>query len=94
MKTILKQNTELVLGGGGCIGSHMVKLVKDKGLNLLVLDDLTSGLANAYSGSELIVGDIAYEALWDRIFTVHLIDAVMHFSSFIKVSESVTQPAE
>ena len=84
----------LVVGGAGYIGSHMVRHLKDKGLALVVLDDLSSGFADAASGAELIVGDVADAALLDSIFTSHPIDAVMHFASFIQVGESVVKPAK
>jgi UDP-glucose 4-epimerase len=94
MKTMSKKNTVLVVGGAGYIGSHMVGLLQDQGLELLVLDDLSSGFADAVSGSDLIVGDIGDAALLDSIFTAHSIDAVMHFASFIQVGESVVNPAK
>lgn len=72
----------------------MVRHLKDKGLALVVLDDLSSGFADAASGAELIVGDVADAALLDSIFTSHPIDAVMHFASFIQVGESVVKPAK
>jgi len=72
----------------------MVRLLKDKGLALVVLDDLSSGFADAVPGAELIVGDVADMALLDRIFTSRPIDTVMHFASFIQVGESVLDPAK
>lgn len=94
MKAMLKKNTVLVVGGAGYIGSHMVRRLQDQGLALLVLDDLSSGFADAVSGAELIVGDVADATLLDSIFTSHSIDAVMHFASFIQVGESVVKPAK
>jgi len=94
MKTMSKKNTVLVVGGAGYIGSHMVRHLQDRGLALLVLDDLSSGFADAVLGAELIVGDVADAALLDSIFATHPIDAVMHFASFIQVGESVVNPAK
>lgn len=94
MKTMLKKNTVLVVGGAGYIGSHMVRRLQGQGLALLVLDDLSSGFADAVPGAQLIVGDVADTALLDSIFTGHSIDAVMHFASFIQVGESVVKPAK
>jgi UDP-glucose 4-epimerase len=84
----------LVVGGAGYIGSHMLRLLKDKGLAFLVLDDLSSGFSDAVHGAELIVGDVADANLLDRIFTSRRIDAVMHFASFIQVGESLINPAK
>lgn len=90
----LEKNMVLVVGDAGYIGSHMVRRLKDQGLALVVLDDLISGFADAVSGAELIVGDVADAALLNSIFTNHFIDAVMHFASFIQVGESVVKPAK
>lgn len=89
-----EKNMVLIVGGAGYIGSHMVRHLKDQGLALVVLDDLSSGFADAVSGAELIVGDVADAALLDNIFTNYPIDAVMHFASFIQVGESVVNPAK
>ena len=94
MKTMSKKNTVLVVGGAGYIGSHMVRRLQDRGLALLVLDDLSSGFADAVSGAVLIPGDVADAVLLDSIFATHPIDAVMHFASFIQVGESVVNPAK
>lgn len=94
MKTMSKKKTVLVVGGAGYIGSHMVRRLQDQGLALLVLDDLSSGFADAVPGAELIVGDVADAALLDSIFATQPIDAVMHFASFIQVGESVVNPAK
>ncbi len=84
----------LVVGGAGYIGSHMVKLLRDSQLNAVVLDDLSSGFADAVAGTELLVGDVGDSHFLDRVFQERHIDAVMHFASFIQVGESVVQPAK
>lgn len=90
----MKKNKVLVVGGAGYIGSHMVRLLQDQGRSVLVLDNLSSGFADALSGAELIVGDVVDAALLDSIFTIHSIDAVMHFASYIQVGESMVNPAK
>jgi UDP-glucose 4-epimerase len=84
----------LVVGGAGYIGSHMVRLLQNRELNPVVLDDLSSGFADAVSGAELLTGDAGDSQFLDRVFKERRIDAVMHFASFIQVGESVTQPAK
>lgn len=83
----------LVVGGAGYIGSHMVWLLASRGVEVVVLDDLSSGHADAVMGAELVCGDMGDRTLLDNIFTTHRFDAVMHFASFIQVGESVTNPA-
>lgn len=81
----------LVTGGAGYIGSVTARVLEQKGYDILVLDNLSSGHAeNVPKG--LIQGDLADQGLLDRIFTEHKIDAVVHFAGFIRVDESVKLP--
>lgn len=84
----------LVVGGCGYIGSHMVKCLLDAGHQVVVLDDLSSGFADALLGGSLVVGDCADRALLDELFAAHAFDGVLHFASFIQVGESVAEPAK
>ena len=84
----------LVTGGAGYIGSHMVKLLRASGHEVLVVDDLSTGFESALLGANWICGSIGDRALLDRVFSEHRISAVMNFASFIAVGESVAKPAE
>jgi UDP-glucose 4-epimerase len=84
----------LVTGGAGYIGSHAVKLLRQQGALVLVLDNLVYGHPECTLGAELIVGDIGDEKLLAQIFAHHYIEAVMHFSAYCYVGESVTDPAK
>ena len=84
----------LVVGGAGYIGSHMVLVLAEQGHEVLVLDDLSSGHADAVHGGELVVGGLGDAALLERLLGSGRIDAVMHFASFIQVGESVQQPGK
>ena len=42
--------------------------------------------------AELVVGDVGYESLLDRLFAERGFDAVMHFAAFADVNESVRHP--
>lgn len=81
----------LVTGGAGYIGSHTVKELQRKGYNPIVLDNLTEGHREAVS-APLIHADIADSEAVAKALTEHSIDAVMHFSAYINVGESVTNP--
>lgn len=83
----------LVVGGAGYIGSHMVKLLSVAGHRVVTLDNLSNGYRDAVKYGEFVEGDIADDALLDRIFTDAQYDGVMHFASFIQVGESVEKPA-
>lgn len=84
----------LVVGGAGYIGSHMVKFLARTGYRVVVLDNLSTGHADAVRYGELIVGDMADTALLDRLFHSHRFDAVMHFAAFSLVGESVDDPGK
>jgi UDP-glucose 4-epimerase len=84
----------LVVGGAGYIGSHMAKWLVRRNCRVTVLDDLSTGFAEAVMFGELITGIIADAALLDNLFTSRQFDAVMHFASFIQVGESVKKPAK
>lgn len=89
--------TILVTGGAGYIGSHAVLALKRAGYGVVVLDNLVYGhrdLIEKVSQVELIVGDTNDRALLDELFNSHDIAAVMHFSAYAYVGESVTDPAK
>ncbi len=87
-------NSILVIGGAGYIGSHMVKLLRNSGYGVIVLDDLSGGFGDAVLNAELVVGSIADAAMLDALFMRYRFDAVMHFASFIQVGESVQEPGK
>lgn len=84
----------LVVGGAGYIGSHMVKLLSRSGTEVITLDNLSCGYADAVRYGELIKGDLGDRITLDKLFSDHRIDAVMHFAAFIEVGESVSNPAK
>ncbi len=89
--------TILVTGGAGYIGSHTVLALKQAGYNVVILDNLVYGhrdLVEEVLQVELIVGDTGDRPLLDRLFKTHDIAAVMHFSAYAYVGESVTDPAK
>ena len=49
----------LVTGGAGYIGSHVVKQLGEKGYDIVVYDNLSTGSAGAILSGELVVGDLA-----------------------------------
>lgn len=82
----------LVVGGAGFIGSHMVLTLQAAGMRPIVLDNLSKGHRDSVIDAELIVGDMADEALLNEIMQKYQFRAVMHFASYIEVGESVLQP--
>jgi UDP-glucose 4-epimerase len=87
--------TILIVGGAGYIGSHMVKMLSKDGHRVIVLDNLSTGFAEAARfGDKLIVGDLADEVLLDQLFTEYQFDVVMHFAAASLVGESMENPAK
>ncbi|BAU07509.1 UDP-glucose 4-epimerase GalE [Fischerella sp. NIES-3754] len=89
--------TILVTGGAGYIGSHAVSALLQAGYEVLILDNLVYGhrdLVEKVLQVELVVGDTSDRALLDQLFQSRDIAAVMHFSAYAYVGESVTDPAK
>jgi len=87
--------TILVTGGAGYIGGHMVLALLDRGQNVIVLDDLSSGHAWAIpERAKLIVGDIGDKALVAKIIANNGIDTIAHFAAHIIVPDSVSNPLD
>ncbi len=57
-RTVLDSHSVLVAGGCGYIGSHMVRMLRDEGFRPVVIDNLSTGHANAVLPGELHTGDI------------------------------------
>ncbi|MBO8160720.1 MAG: UDP-glucose 4-epimerase GalE [Thermosipho sp. (in: Bacteria)] len=82
----------LMAGGAGYIGSHVCKMLYEKGYEVIVYDNLSHGFKNFVKWGEFVPGDISDEKLLDNIFKNYEIDAVMHFCAYIEVGESVIDP--
>jgi len=82
----------LVTGGAGYIGSHVALALRDRGDQVVVLDDLSTGFREAVLDAPLVVGDVGDEALVGQLLREHGIDAVMHFAARTSLPESLRQP--
>lgn len=83
----------LVTGGCGYIGSHTMLALRDRGEDVIVLDNLSTGFENVISdGVTLVRGDVGDRVLLDRIMSETKLDAVLHFAGSIVVPESVADP--
>ena len=84
----------LVTGGAGYVGSHTVKLLLERGHDVLVYDNLSNGHRQAVGEAELVVGDLLDgEKLRGEIERTG-IEAVVHFAALAYVGESVADPAK
>jgi UDP-glucose 4-epimerase len=82
----------LVTGGAGYIGSHVVRQLTDAGEPVVVLDNLSTGFADAVVGAELVVGDTGDRERVTRLLDEHGVDTVLHFAAHTIVPESVENP--
>lgn len=85
--------TVLITGGAGYIGSHTNRLFGEKGIETVVLDDLSDGHKEAVVCGTLIEGSFGDAKLLDEIMTKYNIEAVIHFAAFASVPDSVTRPS-
>lgn len=83
----------LVTGGAGFIGSNIVNALIDRGADVVVLDDLSTGFEeNINPSAELVVGDVADPALVAK--AVEGCEAVFHEAAHRAVFRSVERPIE
>jgi UDP-glucose 4-epimerase len=85
--------TVLVTGGAGYIGSHTTYALLDCGEDVVVLDNLSTGVRSLVGERAYFVeGNVADQTLVARLIRERGIDAVIHFAGSIVVPESVAQP--
>lgn len=85
--------TILVTGGAGYIGSHMVWELLDRGQDVVVLDNLSTGHEWAVpAAAHLIRGDVGDRGILDRILADRRVSAILHFAGSIVVPDSVSDP--
>lgn len=82
----------LVTGGAGYIGSHVVKALGERGHEVLVYDNLSTGHEWAVLHGILVKGELSDKALINEVTEDFTPDAVMHFAASIQVEESVREP--
>ena len=80
----------LVVGGAGYIGSHAAHVLRRKGYDVIIYDDLSTGHKTLADGFDLVIGDIADSAKIAKLLS--RCDAVMHFAAHAYVGESVQNP--
>ncbi|WP_226634491.1 UDP-glucose 4-epimerase GalE [Novosphingobium profundi] len=85
--------TVLVTGGAGYIGSHAVLALRDAGLAVCVIDNLTTGFRFVVPDDvPFYEGDISDANLIARICKEQGVGAIMHFAGSIIVPESIENP--
>ncbi|MEV7973828.1 UDP-glucose 4-epimerase GalE [Cellulomonas sp. NPDC089187] len=85
--------TWMVTGGAGYIGSHVVRAFQQVGIEVVVLDDLSSGHAEFVpDGVPLIRGSILDTTLVADTLRSHSVTGVVHLAGFKYAGVSVQRP--
>ncbi len=83
----------LVTGGAGYIGSHMVYAALERGEEVVVVDNLSTGVRGLVStDAHFVEGGAGDRALIAKVIADHKIEAIVHFAGSIVVPESVAEP--
>ena len=81
----------LVTGGAGYIGSHVVLHLCDKGYDVVVLDDLSTGSEEAVDDRAFFIeGSILNSD--DLVSSLNGVDTVIHLAAFKSAGESMSNP--
>ena len=92
--------TILVTGGMGYIGSHTCVELLNRGLDVVIVDNLVNSSSESMKRVQAITGktpvfydlDVRDEEKLSRVFEEHPIDCAIHFAGLKAVGESVAKP--
>ena len=85
--------TWLVTGGAGYIGSHVASAFQASGIDVVVLDDLSSGRREFVPpGAALEEGTLVDAAFVGRVFAAHEFAGVVHLAGYKYAGASVERP--
>ncbi len=83
----------MLTGGAGYIGAHILRALHDQGHDVVVLDDLSTGLRRKVSeGVPFVEASILDTDSVTQALTDHRVDGVIHLAAKKSVGESVEQP--
>jgi UDP-glucose 4-epimerase len=83
----------LITGGAGYIGSHMVHAALERGFDVVVLDNLSTGHRAAVAdGAHFHQGNVADQNFVRRLLNDHAVTDVIHFAGSIVAPDSVKEP--
>ena len=89
--------TVLVTGGAGFIGTNLAKHALNRGWNVKIIDNLSTGLQRNFDemkrlGAEVVLGDVNDGITVEKLSEG--CDAVVHLAAQVSVPQSVSNPLE
>jgi len=87
-------DTALVTGGAGFIGSYVVDSLILRGMNVVVIDNLSTGQKSNILHKDIVFieDDITSKDKVDHLFELHKPRFIFHLAAQISVSKSVREP--
>ena len=82
----------LIPGGAGYIGSHTVKYAQQKGYEVTVLDDFSTGHEWAVKDCEILNVNLLDKDELSQLLNGRYFDGVIHFAAKSLVGESLKKP--
>lgn len=84
--------TILVTGGAGYVGSHTIRLLRERGRDVVVIDTMEFGHTAALGDTPLVRADIADRRAVAEVVKDFDVDSVMHFAAYKAAGESMERP--
>ncbi len=82
----------LVTGGAGYIGSHTAHVLRNRGYEVTIADDLSRGHEHNVRGFDFQKVSMSDTAALSELLRSRRVDAVVHFAAWISVGESTKVP--
>lgn len=87
----------LVTGGAGYIGSHVARILQQSGSDVVVVDNLSTGLDSRVLGLKTLNLELSDHTAKDQLESLiraEDVQAVVHLAALKQVGESVEKPEE
>lgn len=82
----------LVTGGAGYVGAHTAKLLHERGMRPVIIDDLSSGHGAAALWGDFICADLRDGRAVRQAIQDHGVTSAIHLAGLIDVGHSVARP--